>query len=146
MGSPSNLSSITNMIVRGINAEESGSAVSDNFYMLEMLPFTKDPIEKEASKLLYVAGQKLGQQSVGVNDDKIKNLANVLGIREIRLFKKKKAISAIRLRYKPTNSVSEYIDLSTSLVAGMMKGIYNNAPHVVKRVTPDMSYTVDLIM
>lgn len=143
----SDLSNVTSMIAQGMMANESGSRISDNFYMLEMLPFTKEPIEKEASRLLYIAGQRVGEQSPKNIDESVKNLASILGVRDIKLFKKKKSgLTSIRLKYKPVNSMSEYINLSTSLVAGMIKGMYNNAPSIVRKITQDGSYTVDLIL
>ncbi|MGI0141903.1 MAG: V4R domain-containing protein [Candidatus Micrarchaeales archaeon] len=117
--------------------------ISENYFALQMLPFTEGPLHIEVSKLLYVLGERVGL-NFKINEQTMEKLSTLFCLKEIKIIKEKKRVRGIRIDYKHNLSTAAYTDLVSAFLTGMIFSIYNRTPKPSRRLNGSGTYTVEL--
>jgi predicted hydrocarbon binding protein len=135
-------------VVRTLSSVISGTEKQENnetYYMLSMKPLLTEPLFSEAVKFMYVTGKVLSR-NLRDFDRSVLTAANLLGIGKAKLSKDRKGNASLALIYSHDTSINKYVDLSTALLAGMLKGAYGKKVEMTRSVDSKGIYNVRLRM
>ena len=97
---------------------------SQSYVMLSLLPLTAGPALGDASRLMFLAGGKLGRKPVETREA-LGGMASFMGIRMSGFSSKGRSIS-VRLEYNDRNSSSGFVELSTKAFIGFLSKRFNS--------------------
>jgi hypothetical protein len=128
-----------NVAFRGSNG--TGSAYGALFTK----PLLVEPVFAEASKLMYMTGKRLA--GLGRAEDfgrDVVNIARYLGIEGAKVRGRKPKGIEIDLTYGQDSSVGNFVDLTTAMLAGYARGVFNKNVYVQRRLTSKRKYSVKM--
>lgn len=114
------------------------------YHMLPLLPMTKQPLRGEVTKIFYLIGVELSQRySKEEPVHLLENIARYFGTMQgpVKITQK---TAAVQLRYAYHNSDSAFVELSTAMVRGFIKGKTSKEPDVYINVDKNKNYVVDI--
>ncbi len=142
-GSAHNIDAIAEAIS---NSTELPVSMREEYYMLTAMPLMKEPVLQEASKLLYLAGKKMGSH-VNASDgkDTLVRMAKNFGVKQTRVtMGENGAATSISLEYGQNVSTRPFVELSTSLISGLANSLYNSKAEVGRKLGKSRNYIVNL--
>lgn len=113
------------------------------YYMVSIRPLLSEPVFGEATKLMYLAGKALAQELPDF-ERSVSRAATLLGVEKAKVVKDKKGEVSVYLGYTHDTSVHRYVELSTSMFAGMMQGAFGKGVKVTRSVDAKGFYNVRL--
>ena len=115
---------------------------SESYYLLSTQPLLQEPIFSEASKLLYLMGKKLaGVSGTATFNDRLVRVAGYLGAERAKV-KGDSGSMEMSMSFDSVNSVGNFVDLSTAMIAGFAKGAFNKNIDIQRRLTSRRNYLV----
>lgn len=118
---------------------------SKPYYALLTRPLLNEPMLSNASKLMYLIGKKIAE-SVPRNPREfergVARMASYLGIERAKVTSGRGRSRAIDLYYDHYCSTSGFVDLTTAMLAGFSKGVFNKNVYVQKRLSGRGNYSV----
>lgn len=128
------------------NVGFSGShGTGSSYYLLFSRPLLEEPVFTEASKLMYLTGKRLAEMSRAEDfDDRIVKMARYLGVESARVKRGRGRGVEIDLTYGNSGSVANFVDLTTSMLAGFAKGVLNKNVYVQRRLNSRRKYSVKM--
>jgi predicted hydrocarbon binding protein len=116
-----------------------------SYYLLFAKPLLKEPVLTEASKLMYLTGKRIAEASRAEDfDDRIIKMSRYLGIESARVKRRRGRGVEINLTYSSSGSISNFVDLTTSMLAGFAKGVLNKNVYVQRRLNGRRKYSVSM--
>ncbi len=114
------------------------------YHMLPLIPMTKQPLRAEITKIFYLIGIELSQRYSG-NGAKalLENIARYFGTSQgpVKIAPK---TAEVQLMYSYHNSNSAFVELSTAMIRGFIKGKTSKEPNVYINVDKNKNYVVDI--
>ena len=114
------------------------------YHMLPLIPMTKQPLRSEIAKIFYLIGVELSQR-YGKDGAEVllENIARYFGISkgQIKIAPK---TAEVQLKYFYHNSNSAFVELSTAMFRGFIKGKTSKEPNVYINVDKNKNYVVDI--
>ena len=114
------------------------------YHMLPLMPMAKQPLRSEIAKIFYLIGIELSQR-YGKDEAEalLDNIARYFGISK-GLAKIAPKTAEVQLRYSYHNSNSAFVELSTAMVRGFIKGKTSKEPNVYINIDKNKNYVVDI--
>ena len=114
------------------------------YHMLPLMPMTKEPLRSEIVKILYLIGIELSQR-YGKDEAEalLENIARYFGISKGQIKIAPKTVE-VQLKYSYHNSNSAFVELSTAMFRGFIKGKTSKEPNVYINVDKNKNYIVDI--
>ena len=94
-----------------------------------------------ATRFLYLTGKLLARERF-VSDAAIANAASFMGVSSVRLGKESKKGTELSLTYGHYTSQNRFVELTNSLLAGMIKGMHGRNVRVATSVSGKGIYNV----
>jgi len=114
------------------------------YHMLPLIPMTKQPLRDEIAKIFYLIGIELSQRYGREEAEALlENIARYFGTSKGSL-KLAPKTAEVQLRYSYYNSNSAFVELSTAMVRGFIKGKTSKEPNVYINVDKNKNYVVDI--
>ncbi len=113
-------------------------------YLLAMSPLFGEPLLSEASKFLYMTGKQLSRGGGGL-EERLKAIAGFLGIKSVSVSAPGMVTRSVTLSYSHESSVRGFVDLTTALVSGFVKGRLGKNPSVERNVSRTGTYIIRLL-
>ncbi|MDE1825638.1 MAG: 4-vinyl reductase [Candidatus Micrarchaeota archaeon] len=129
-------------IAKSVSSAKPLSRISDSYYILEMLPLTKGTIPQDLSKLLFIIGAKAAGEKFKFANQNMGNLASLIAARQVKIERKGRGISSIKIIFTRTSSISAYTDLATALMAGIISKAIKKQASISRTMNSDGSYSV----
>ena len=129
-------------ISNSLSSRKNHSRISDSYYMLQMLPLTQGAISQDLSKLLFVIGARAAGEKFKFDNQSTLNLASLIAARQIKIVRKGRGISSVRITFTRASSISAYTDLATSLLAGIISKGQSKQARISRTMNGDGSYLV----
>lgn len=138
------LDSVVDALSQSLQGEEHG--MREDFYMLTAVPLMKEPVLNEASKLLYIAGNRMAESAdASKGTEAIINMARRVGVKHATIRTDKKGTPrSINLEYGQNTSTKPFVELSTSLLAGFTNSLYNSHAEMTRKLGKRSNYIVNL--
>lgn len=116
---------------------------AQSYMLLSLLPIIREPVLKESSKLMFLAGKRLAESNRGLDAaESLKRLASFFDIQHLRSGRSRKGFS-VTLRYNSYNSMYGFVELSTKAFIGFLSKRYNSVVRLSEGRQGN-SYTVTL--
>ncbi len=120
-----------------------GHGTGSSYSMLFSQPLLEEPVFTEALKLMYLTGKRIADRGrVGDFDDKIIRMAKYLGVESASVKRKRGRVIEIDLTYGNDSSVANFVDLTTSMLAGFARGVLNKNVYIQRRLNGKRKYSV----
>jgi predicted hydrocarbon binding protein len=120
-----------------------GHGAGGSYTMLFSQPLLEEPVLTEASKLMYLTGKRIADKGrVEDFDDKIVRMAKYLGAESASVKRKRGKVIEIDLTYGNDGSVANFVDLTTSMLAGFARGVLNKNVYIQRRLNGKRKYSV----
>ena len=114
------------------------------YHMLPLIPMTKQPLRSEIAKIFYLIGIELSQR-YGKDETEalLENMARYFGTSSgsVKITPK---TAELQLTYSYHNSNSAFVELSTAMARGFIKGKTSKEPNVYINVDKNKNYVVDI--
>lgn len=120
-----------------------GAGMSMPYYVLSILPITKEPLMREAAKLLYAMGGRIARSATVDKPAYIRRLAEYAGASGAEVSSGQKSVK-VTLRFSPHSSVSGLVALATALVSGYVGIAYLGKPVVGRPLRKGKAYIVEI--
>ena len=114
------------------------------YHMLPLIPMTKQPLRSEVTKIFYLIGLELSQRhGREESEELLRNMARYFGTakEDIDIAAKN---ASVQLRYAYHNSNADFVELSTAMIRGFIKGKTSKEPNVYINVDKNKNYVVDI--
>ena len=114
------------------------------YHMLPLMPMTKQPLRNEVVKIFYLIGLELSQR-YGKDEAEalLENIARYFGTSKGPT-KISTKTAEVQLRYSYHNSNSAFVELSTAMVRGFIRGKTSKEPNVYINIDKNKNYVVDI--
>ncbi|MDE1855115.1 MAG: 4-vinyl reductase [Candidatus Micrarchaeota archaeon] len=117
---------------------------NESYYILSIKPLLNEPVLSEATKFLYVVGKMLVSQFPSEPAKTIEQSSSLLNISSSRLKSNRKKGVSLSLSYDHETSSGSFVDLSTALISGLMKGAYGKNVRIKRGISSKGVYNVKL--
>ena len=124
-------------------------STSKPYYALLTRPLLREPVLSNASKLMYLIGKRLAgsvRQNPREFERGVARIAGYLGIERAKVISGRGKGRAIDLHYDHYGSTSGFVDLTTAMLAGFSKGVFNKNVHIQKRLNGRRNYSVRMFL
>lgn len=119
---------------------------SNHYYLYEIMPLLNEPVFSEASKFLYLSGKLLARSRLPELERSLPMAANFLRIGAAKLRKEKNGKRTISLVYGREIASGRFVDLTTALISGLVKGMFGRNVLVSRSVGGRGIYNVRMEM
>lgn len=134
---------VENAVLSIQKADNASDYRSESYTVLSLLPIMKEPILKEASKLMYLIGKRYAEAEMGKDlESSIGKISNFLNIHSFKLTKSNSGVT-LYLRFAGSNSMEGFLELSTKTFIGFLSKRFNSTVRV-KEGMFENRYTVTL--
>jgi hypothetical protein len=143
--SPDRLARLVELDMRS----SAGLGTSKPYYSLFNKPLVHEPVLGSASKLMYLVGIGLAKSTPQTQRDferGVIRIANYLGIERARVASSRDKGQAIYLSYDHYGSTSGFVELTTAMLAGFSKGVFNKNVYVQRRLGSRRNYLVRMFL
>ena len=117
---------------------------NESYYILSIRPLLNEPVLSEATKFLYVVGKMLVSQFPSEPAKTIEQSSSLLNISSSKLTSRRKKSVSLSLSYDHETSSGSFVDLSTALISGLMKGAYGKNVRIKRDISSKGVYNVKL--
>ncbi len=114
------------------------------YHMLPLIPMTKQPLRSEIAKIFYLIGIELSQRYGREEAEALlENMARYFGTSKgpVKIAQK---TAEVQLKYSYHNSNSAFVELSTAMFRGFIRGKTSKEPNVYINVDKNKNYIVDI--
>lgn len=115
---------------------------SNNYYLFAVRPLLSEPVFSEASKLLYLAGKLLAKSRLPGFEQSVALLSSFLRIDGAKVSRDRKGRTVLNLTYGRESSSGRFVDLTTALISGLVKGAYGRNVQVSRSLRSSGAYNV----
>jgi hypothetical protein len=120
-------------------------ATSKPYYLLFNRPLTQEPVLAHASRLAYLIGKKLAESEPPSGFERgVIRMARHLGIERARVVSERGRGRSIELTYDHYGSTRGFVDLTTAMLAGFSRGVFNKNIYIQRRLNSKMNYLVKM--
>ena len=114
------------------------------YHMLPLILMTKQPLRSEVAKIFYLTGLELSQRHRKEDmEDILRNIARYFGVTKESVSVAPKN-ATVELNYAYHNSNADFVELSTAMIRGVIKGRTSKEPNVYINVDKNKNYVVDI--
>ena len=143
-GKPLALEDLVRLADRSMRSYD-GPATSKPYYFLLSRPLTLEPVLTHASRLAYLIGKGLAESEPQSDFERgVMRISRHLGIEKARVVSARGKGRAIELTYGHYCSSGGFVDLTTAMLAGFSKGVFNKNIYVQRRLSGKTNYVVRL--
>ncbi|MDE1855824.1 MAG: 4-vinyl reductase [Candidatus Micrarchaeota archaeon] len=126
--------------MRNAMSKHREAKVSGEYFSLQIIPFTKEPLRTEMVKLMHQVGK--GLPSSKLSAEALRSMAALFDARSVKVKKEGRTTTA-RIELHPENSSGGYADIVAAFFAGM---VHKDGKRMVidRKPGSDGSYTIEI--